>query len=48
MSVTAVLASLYPAVTVLLARRLHAERLVGLQLPGVALALVGVVLLASG
>ena len=47
-SVTAVLASLYPVVTVLLARRVHGERLVGLQLPGVVLALVGVVLLAAG
>lgn len=47
-SVTAVLASLYPVVTVLLARRIHAERLVGLQVPGVVLALVGVVLLAAG
>lgn len=47
-SVTAVLASLYPVVTVLLARRLHGERLVGGQLVGVALALGGVVLLAGG
>lgn len=47
-SVTAVLASLYPVVTVLLARRVHDERLVGLQVPGVVLALVGVVLLAAG
>jgi drug/metabolite transporter (DMT)-like permease len=46
-SVTAVLASLYPVVTVLLARQLHGERLVGPQLPGVVLALAGVVLLAS-
>lgn len=47
-SVTAVLASLYPVVTVLLARQLHAERLVGLQLVGVVGALVGVVALAAG
>lgn len=47
-SVAAVLASLYPVVTVLLARRFHGERLVGLQPPGVVLALVGVVLLAAG
>lgn len=47
-SVTAVLASLYPVVTVLLARQLQGERLVGPQLPGVVLALVGVLLLAGG
>lgn len=47
-SVTAVLASLYPVVTVLLARQIHGERLVGVQLPGIVLALAGVVLLAGG
>lgn len=47
-SVTAVLASLYPVVTVLLARRIHGERLIGVQLPGIGLALGGVVLLAGG
>ena len=47
-SVTAVLASLYPVVTVLLARQIHNERLVGVQLAGVGLALAGVVLLAGG
>ena len=47
-SIASVLASLYPVVTVLLARRFHAERLAGAQLGVVGLALAGVVLLASG
>lgn len=47
-SVTSVLASLYPVVTVMLARRFHAERLAAVQLVGVSGALVGVVLLAGG
>ncbi len=47
-SVTSVLASLYPAVTVLLAYRVHAELLGRVQLVGVSAALVGVVLLAAG
>lgn len=47
-SVSAVLASLYPVATVLLARRFQAELLGGVQLVGVALALAGVVLLAGG
>lgn len=47
-SVTAVLASLYPVVTVLLARQVHDERLRPVQVLGVCGALGGVVLLAGG
>ena len=47
-AVTSVLASLYPVVTVLLARRVHAERLARVQLLGVCGALAGVLLLAGG
>lgn len=46
-SVTAVLASLYPVVTALLAWRVHGERLARVQVAGVAAAVVGVVLLAA-
>jgi len=48
LSVVAVLSSLYPAVTVLLAWRFGRERLRRIQVTGVATALVGVVLLAAG
>ena len=47
-SVVAVLGSLYPVVTVLLARVLHGERLGRLQTTGVAAALAGVALIALG
>ena len=47
-SVTSVLASLYPVVTALLAYRFHGERLRPVQLVGVVAALAGVVLLAGG
>jgi drug/metabolite transporter (DMT)-like permease len=48
LSVVAVLASLYPVVTVLLARQVHAERLSPIQVAGVVGTLGGVALLALG
>jgi uncharacterized membrane protein len=47
-SVVAVLGSLYPVMTVLLARFLHGERLGRAQTAGVSAALAGVVLIAAG
>lgn len=47
-SLSAVLASLYPAVTVVLAWRLHGERLARVQMAGVGLLLIGVLLIAAG
>jgi drug/metabolite transporter (DMT)-like permease len=48
LSLVAVLASLYPAVTVMLARVIHRERMTRVQDVGVAAAVIGVVLVASG
>lgn len=48
LSVVAVLGSVYPVMTVLLARQLLHERLRPIQLVGVGTALAGVVLLAAG
>jgi drug/metabolite transporter (DMT)-like permease len=47
-SVVAVLGSLYPVVTVLLARVVHHERLAAVQNVGVVAALAGVGLIAAG
>jgi drug/metabolite transporter (DMT)-like permease len=47
-SVVAVLGSLYPVVTVLLARFVHQERLAAIQNAGVVAALGGVALIAAG
>jgi drug/metabolite transporter (DMT)-like permease len=48
LSLVAVLASLYPAVTVLLARQLHSERLSAIQGGGATAAVIGAVLIAAG
>lgn len=47
-SLTAVLASLYPAVTVVLARQVHHERMRRIQDAGVAMTILGVILLTVG
>ena len=47
-SVASVLGSLYPVVTILLARGLIGERMRGIQNVGVVLSLLGVVVIASG
>ena len=48
LSLVSVLASLYPAVTVVLARVIHHERMTRVQDVGVVTAVLGVVLVASG
>jgi len=47
-SITSVLSSLFPVVTVLLARVVLAERLRRIQVTGVAVTMVGVALISSG
>jgi drug/metabolite transporter (DMT)-like permease len=48
LTLNAVVASLYPVTTVLLARGVLGERLTSLQLGGVVVALAGVALIAGG
>ena len=48
LAVTAVLTSLYPAVTIVLARIMLGERLTRLRLGGLSLAAVCVALIAAG
>jgi drug/metabolite transporter (DMT)-like permease len=48
LTIAAVLSSLYPVVTALLARRVHAERLRQVQLVGTAAAVGGALLIAGG
>ncbi|MDQ4042131.1 MAG: EamA family transporter, partial [Actinomycetota bacterium] len=48
LSVAAVASSLYPVVTIALARAMLRERVRGVQRAGVAAALAGVLLIASG
>ena len=47
LAVTAVITSLYPAVTILLARVLSGERLTALRIMGLSLAAVSVALIAA-
>ncbi|MSZ89818.1 MAG: EamA family transporter, partial [Actinobacteria bacterium] len=47
-AITAVLASLYPVVTLLMARRINQERLNREQMIGVTLAMVGVAAVVLG
>ncbi len=48
LSISAVLASVYPVITALLARRLQAERMAGVHVGGVTCVMAGVALLAEG
>lgn len=48
LTIVAILGSLYPAVTVLLARAIHGERMARLQYGGIIATLAGVALIAAG
>lgn len=48
LSIVAVLGSLYPVVTVVLAHLVHGERVTRVQVAGIAVALVGVTLVSAG
>lgn len=48
LTIVAILGSLYPAVTVLLARMIHGERMTRLQYGGIVVILAGVALIAGG
>jgi drug/metabolite transporter (DMT)-like permease len=48
LSVVAVLSSLYPAMTVLLARTVLKERVSGMQMAGVGAVLAGIVAISAG
>ena len=48
LSIVAVLGSIYPVVTVILAHLVHGERISKVQIGGVSVALVGVALVSAG
>jgi len=48
LSLVAVLGSIYPVVTVVLAHLVHGERITRIQVAGVTVALAGVVLVSAG
>ena len=48
LSVVSVLGSLFPVVTVILAWRIHGERLLAVQYAGTALTIAGVIAITAG